>query len=69
MKYYNLDAAIVFSDILMIPWAVNRKLSFIKDIGPQLEPMIPDETRILQNINISNKFHSYIHKVCRSTQK
>ena len=55
LKYYNLDAAIVFSDILMIPWAVNRKVDFIKGIGPKLEPMIPDETKILKNINIFNK--------------
>ena len=50
LKYYDLDAAIVFSDILMIPWAVDRKVNFIKGIGPQLEPMIPDETQILKNI-------------------
>ena len=55
LKYYDLDAAIVFSDILMIPWAVDRKVNFIKAIGPQLEPMIPDETQILKNINIVNK--------------
>ena len=55
LKYYDLDAAIVFSDILMIPWAVGRKVNFIKGIGPQLEPMIPDETQILKNINIVNK--------------
>ena len=55
LKYYDLDAAIVFSDILMIPWAVDRKVNFIKGIGPQLEPMIPDETQILKNINIFNK--------------
>ncbi|MFL2818396.1 MAG: uroporphyrinogen decarboxylase [Candidatus Puniceispirillales bacterium] len=55
LKYYDLDAAIVFSDILMIPWAVDRKVNFIKGIGPQLEPMIPDETQILKNVNIFNK--------------
>ena len=55
LKYYDLDAAIVFSDILMIPWAVDRKVDFIKGIGPQLDPMIPDETQILKNINIFNK--------------
>jgi len=55
LKYYDLDAAIIFSDILMIPWAMNRNVRFIKNIGPLLEPMIPDETKILKNINISNK--------------
>ena len=52
LKYYNIDAAIVFSDILMIPWAMNRKVKFTKNIGPSMDPMIPNETKIIKNINI-----------------
>ena len=55
LKYYNLDAAIIFSDILMIPWAMNRNVKFTKNFGPSLNPMIPDETKILQNISICSK--------------
>ena len=55
LKYYDLDAAIVFSDILMIPWAMNRNVRFCKNLGPLLDPMIPDETLILKNISISEK--------------
>ena len=55
LKYYDLDAAIVFSDILMIPWAMDRNVHFIKGSGPSLEPMIPGETKILKNIDIFNK--------------
>lgn len=55
LKYYNLDAAIVFSDILMIPWAMNRNVKFIKNVGPYMDPMIPENTIILQNINIAHK--------------
>ena len=55
LKYYNLDAAIIFSDILMIPWAVDRKVNFIRGIGPKLEPIIPDETQISKNIDIFYK--------------
>ena len=50
LKYYDLNAAIIFSDILMIPWAMNRELNFVKGFGPNLKPMIPNETKILKNI-------------------
>lgn len=54
-KYYDLDAAIIFSDILMIPWAMDRDVKFTKNFGPLLKPMIPDETKILQNVSINTK--------------
>ena len=53
LKYYDIDAAIVFSDILMIPWAMGRNVSFVKGLGPTMTPMIPNETAVLKNINIS----------------
>ena len=33
---YDLDAAIIFSDILMLPYGLNQKVEFKKKIGPQL---------------------------------
>ena len=54
LKYYELDAAIIFSDILMIPWAMNRNVKFTKNFGPSLHPMIPGETKILQNISVNS---------------
>ena len=55
LKYYNLDAAIIFSDILMIPWAMDREVKFTKNFGPSLNPMIPNETKILKNVCIDSK--------------
>ena len=34
---YNLDSAIIFSDILMVPYALNQKVEFLKDQGRVLE--------------------------------
>ena len=36
LRRFNLDAAIIFSDILMIPYGLNQKVEFKKDFGPQL---------------------------------
>ena len=47
LKYYDHDAAIIFSDILMIPWAMERKVNFVK-FWSYLDPMIPEETEIVQ---------------------
>ena len=36
VKRFNLDSAIIFSDILLVPFALGQKISFIKDQGPKL---------------------------------
>ncbi|MDB9752359.1 uroporphyrinogen decarboxylase [Pelagibacteraceae bacterium] len=36
IKRYNLDSAIIFSDILMIPYALGQEVKFVKNKGPIL---------------------------------
>ncbi len=36
LKRFDLDAAIIFSDILMLPYALDQKVEFKKGIGPIL---------------------------------
>ena len=36
LKRFDLDAAIIFSDILMIPYGLNQKVEFKKNFGPIL---------------------------------
>ena len=36
LKRFDLDAAIIFSDILMLPYGLNQKVEFKKEIGPIL---------------------------------
>ena len=36
LKRFELDAAIIFSDILMLPYGLNQIVEFKKDVGPQL---------------------------------
>ncbi len=37
IKRFNLDSAIIFSDILIVPHALGQKVNFIKEMGPKLE--------------------------------
>ena len=36
LKRFELDAAIIFSDILMVPYGLNQKVEFKKNVGPLL---------------------------------
>ena len=36
IKRFDLDSAIIFSDILMVPYALNQEVKFLKDQGPKL---------------------------------
>jgi len=46
LERYNLDAAILFSDILTIPDAMGLGLHFIEGEGPRFEHPLRDETAI-----------------------
>ena len=37
IKRFSLDAAIIFSDILMLPYGLNQKVDFKKNFGPMLK--------------------------------
>ena len=39
IKRFNLDSAIIFSDILMIPYALGQNVNFMENIGPVLSEL------------------------------
>ncbi len=51
IKRFNLDAAIIFSDILMIPYGLGQKVEFKKGLGPILSDINFNE---IININSQN---------------
>jgi uroporphyrinogen decarboxylase len=42
IRRFGFDGAILFSDILMVPWALGQDLSFGAGEGPRLEPRLVD---------------------------
>ena len=70
LKRFNLDAAIIFSDILMIPFALNQEVNFKKDFGPELGNLNLeklsniDEVQFLEKLN---PIYESLNKISKDT--
>ena len=56
IKRFNLDSAIIFSDILIVPYALGQKINFRKDHGPKLDDFL------LENL-LDNNEESFTKKL------
>ena len=59
LKRFELDAAIIFSDILMLPYALNQKVEFKKNFGPILGSLDIKRASNLDEIDFIKKY-SYL---------
>jgi len=58
LKRFDLDAAIIFSDILMLPYGLNQKVEFKKNFGPILGDLNLDQTLELNENDFVEKISS-----------
>ena len=65
IKRYNLDSAIIFSDILLVPYALGQKVNFIKDQGPVLSKF--ELKKFLNNNKIN--FIKTLHPVYKAIEQ
>ena len=68
IKRFDLDSAIIFSDILMVPFALGQKVDFVKNEGPLLEKFNFKKFLSNDKINFTQKLHP-VYKAIEKTRK
>ncbi|MDA8726830.1 uroporphyrinogen decarboxylase [Candidatus Pelagibacter bacterium] len=57
LKRFDLDAAIIFSDILMLPYGLNQKVEFKKGFGPKLGKVNLEEMSKIDEVDFVEKVY------------
>jgi uroporphyrinogen decarboxylase len=57
LKRFNLDAAIIFSDILMLPYGLNQNVEFEKGFGPKLGKVNIEKMSKLDEVDFVEKIY------------
>ncbi|MDA7686300.1 uroporphyrinogen decarboxylase [Candidatus Pelagibacter sp.] len=65
IERFNLDAAIIFSDILMLPYGLNQKVEFRKNFGPILNNLDITSMSKIDEIDFVQKIHP-VYKAIKS---
>ncbi len=65
LKRFDLDAAIIFSDILMLPYGLKQKVQFKKNFGPLLGNLDIGEMSKVDEVDFVEKIYP-IYKAIRS---
>ena len=68
IKRFDLDSAIIFSDILMVPYALGQEVNFIKNEGPVLGNLNMDNILKANKESFSKKL-SPVYKAIDITRK
>ena len=70
LKRFDLDAAIIFSDILMLPYGLNQNVEFKKNIGPLLGNLSLEKISKIKEVDFVEKLSSIYNliKLVRNSQ-
>ena len=65
IRRFGFDAAILFSDILVVPHALGRDLAFSEGVGPRLNPIKAQEIERIE----TEKFHVNLEAVYEAVRR
>jgi uroporphyrinogen decarboxylase len=68
IKRFGFDGAVIFSDILMLPYGLGQKVEFKKNFGPKLGDIDLEIIKNIDEINFTEKIYK-VYKAITKTSK
>ena len=68
IKRFDFDGAVIFSDILMLPYGLGQKVEFEKNFGPKLGELELEKIKNIDEINFTEKVYK-VYKAISKTSK
>ena len=68
IKRFGFDGAVIFSDILMLPYGLGQKVEFEKNFGPKLGELELDDIKNVDEINFTEKVYKVYKAISKTSQ-
>ena len=68
IKRFAFDGAVIFSDILMLPYGLGQKVEFEKNFGPKLGEIDLDNIKYVDEINFTEKVYRVYKAISKTSQ-
>ena len=68
IKRFGFDGAVIFSDILMLPYGLGQKVEFEKNFGPKLGELELDNIKNVDEINFTENVYKVYKAISKTSQ-
>ncbi len=68
IKRFGFDGAVIFSDILMLPYGLGQKVEFEKNFGPKLGEIELENLKNVDEINFTEKVYKVYKAISKTSQ-
>ena len=68
IKRFAFDGAVIFSDILMLPYGLGQKVEFEKNFGPKLGEIDLDNIKNVDEVNFTEKVYKVYKAISKTSQ-